>query len=54
MDTEVYNDVAYKNQGKLLNTFLANGPFLYFLKSSKNQRFCNAFRRYRKGALTIS
>ena len=34
------------------NLFQVNVPFLYPLKTSENQRFSDAFRGYKKGALT--
>ena len=35
----------------LLNSFLANVPILYPLKTSENQRFSGGFRRYKMGTL---
>ena len=35
----------------LINPFQGNVPFLYPLQTSKNQRFSDVFRRYRKGTL---
>ena len=39
---------------ELINLFQANVPFLYNLKISKKQRFCDALKKYRNETLSLN
>ena len=42
---------SFRKRFSFINPLQANVPFLYLLKKSRNQRFSNVFKGYRKGTL---